>query len=88
MLPFVLSVTSLVLIFVATFFFLQVKFIRRLHDFDLRGIEADPKVRVLMVFPPFWGWWLNQPIWQKYARQIGSFPPIFGVNIEMFETTT
>ena len=50
-----LSVTPLVLIFVATFFFLQVKFIRRLHDFDLRGIEADPKVRVLMVFPPVLG---------------------------------
>ena len=27
-------------------------------------------------------WWLNQPIWKKYARQIGSFSPRFGMKIE------
>ena len=29
------------------------------------------------------GWWLNQPIWKKYARQHDeSSSPIFGVNIK------
>ena len=35
-------------------------------------------------------WWLNHPS-EKYARQIGSFSPIFGVKIKnpkILETTT
>ena len=27
-------------------------------------------------------WWLNQPIKNKYARQIGSFPQVGGMNIQ------
>ena len=30
----------------------------------------------------------GQPIWKKCDRQIGSFPPNWGENLEKFETTT
>ena len=29
-------------------------------------------------------WWLNQPIKNKYARQIGSFPQVGGMNIQKY----
>ena len=33
--------------------------------------------------PKLVSWWLNQPIWKKYVRQIGSFPQLGQLGVKM-----
>ena len=55
------------------------------HDYGRKGTSQDLPGKLLFIV----SWWLNQPIWTRYARQIGSSPQKTGETSQnIFEATT